>query len=341
MTKKNVSKHEMFIVDFNALLYLDNFLISSITSIIFIRVFLALSGYPQLGGDSLHIAHMLWGGLLMMITLICLLAFINKNAKIIGSVIGGIGFGIFVDELGKFITHDNNYFFQPTFALLYVIFLLIYFSFRTIFHIIEKDDKEFVMNALEILKEAVFFDLDTNEKQKLKMYLTKADQNHPLVKEMEVLLQKLEAKPVDTKTSFIRLKKYLRQAYINTVQSRHFVIVLFALLFTGSLTNVLLVINNLIRFISPNFWNVGLFISVTVSTVFTLWGLVQLSKKNTLLAYLYLRRATMVSILFVQFFAFYYHQLTALVPLLTAFITYVSIQSLLEEKHNYTFRTKK
>ena len=335
MANKKITRHEVFIVDFNALLYLDNFLISSVTSVIFIRIFLLLSGYPQLGGDTFHIAHMLWGGLLMMITLVSLLAFINKNAKIIGSIVGGIGFGIFVDELGKFVTHDNNYFFRPTFAILYLLFLLIYFSFRKIIHIIEKDDKEFVMNALELLKEAVFFDLDTNEKQKLKQYLQKADQNHPLVKEMEHLLRGLEANPVNNKTAFLRFKKYIRQAYINTVKSRYFVTVLFALLFAGSLTNIFLVISNLLRFSTPTFWTIGLAVSVAVSTAFTLWGIIQLSKKNILLAYLYLLRATMVSILFVQFFAFYFHQLTAIIPLLTAFITYISIQSLLEEKHNH------
>ncbi len=37
---------------------------------------------PELGGHGLHIAHLLWGG-------------------------------FFIDELGKFITQDNDYFFKP------------------------------------------------------------------------------------------------------------------------------------------------------------------------------------------------------------------------------------
>ena len=40
---------------------LETFFIASITSILVIRLFLAATGYPQLGGQGLHIAHMLWG----------------------------------------------------------------------------------------------------------------------------------------------------------------------------------------------------------------------------------------------------------------------------------------
>ena len=49
---------------------IELFLVSGVVSVLVIRVFLAITGYPQLGGDGLHIAHMLWGGLFMAVALI-------------------------------------------------------------------------------------------------------------------------------------------------------------------------------------------------------------------------------------------------------------------------------
>ena len=41
---------------------LDTFLVSAVASVLVIRVFLEATGYPQLGGGGLHVAHVLWGG---------------------------------------------------------------------------------------------------------------------------------------------------------------------------------------------------------------------------------------------------------------------------------------
>src|SRR5438132_13663990 len=105
---------------------LELFLVASVSSVLVIRFALAISGYPQLGGRELHIAHMLWGGLLMLLALVLLLAFIGRHIQSIAAILGGVGFGTFIDELGKFITRDNNYFFQPTIALIYLIFVLLF-----------------------------------------------------------------------------------------------------------------------------------------------------------------------------------------------------------------------
>jgi hypothetical protein len=42
-------------------------LISLGASVALIRAFLALTGYPQIGGGELQIAHVLWGGLVLFI----------------------------------------------------------------------------------------------------------------------------------------------------------------------------------------------------------------------------------------------------------------------------------
>src|SRR5688572_22657016 len=68
--------------------YFEGFLISAITAILGIRAFLRLTGYPQVGGEALHIAHMLWGGLLMAVAILLLFGFIGRPVKVVASIIG-------------------------------------------------------------------------------------------------------------------------------------------------------------------------------------------------------------------------------------------------------------
>lgn len=113
----------------DSLAILDIFVISTALTVLGIRLFLHLTDYPQVGSDTLHIAHMLWGGLAMMVVILYLL-FSAKPNKYIASLIAGVGFGFFIDEIGKFVTTDNDYFFQPTAALIYVVMLFVYMISR-------------------------------------------------------------------------------------------------------------------------------------------------------------------------------------------------------------------
>lgn len=109
---------------------LDLFIATTVITIVVIRLFLELTGYPQIGGDDLHVAHMLWGGLLLAGTFLYVLLSGRPN-KARAALFGGVGFGVFIDELGKFVTTDNNYFFNPTFFIIYLLLLVIWFVART------------------------------------------------------------------------------------------------------------------------------------------------------------------------------------------------------------------
>jgi hypothetical protein len=95
-------------------------LVSAVATVLVVRGFLAAAGYPQIGGGGLHVAHVLWGGVLMVMGLVLLLSFAGPVIRPVAAVVSGVGIGLFIDEIGKFVTSDNNYFYRPAAALMYV-----------------------------------------------------------------------------------------------------------------------------------------------------------------------------------------------------------------------------
>jgi len=88
------------------------------------RLYLEATGYPQIGNETFHFAHALWGGLLLAVTALLLLVFVNRWFYTLSAVLAGVGAGLFVDEVGKFITQQNDYFFPLAASVIYVTFLL-------------------------------------------------------------------------------------------------------------------------------------------------------------------------------------------------------------------------
>lgn len=109
----------------DAAAYLQAFVLSGVVTVLALRAYLRATGYPQLGAGGLHIAHVLWGGLLLAVGLGVALVFLGSGPRTAGAIVGGIGFGLFIDEVGKFVTTRTDYFYAPAAGIIYGAFALL------------------------------------------------------------------------------------------------------------------------------------------------------------------------------------------------------------------------
>jgi hypothetical protein len=93
-------------------------------SVVFTRAFLGATGYPRVGAGELHIAHVLFGGALLFVG--GLIALIARLDRVVdgAAILIGAGIGLFIDEVGKFITTTNDYFFPTAAPIIYGVFML-------------------------------------------------------------------------------------------------------------------------------------------------------------------------------------------------------------------------
>lgn len=147
--------------DHRALARFEMFLFSAVATVLVVRTLLAVAGYPQVGGGGLHVAHVLWGGLLMAAAIVLMEIFPGTLVRIRAAFIGGIGFGLFIDEVGKFVTKDVNYFYQPAIAIMYAVFVALYLVVREVLQRRALDDRRRLALASAALSDLALGQLDT------------------------------------------------------------------------------------------------------------------------------------------------------------------------------------
>jgi hypothetical protein len=142
-------------------------IVSMSVTVLVTRVFLELSGYPQVGDKTYHIAHVLWGGLLLFIAVALPLSIVNRYALWLSAVLGGIGAGLFIDEVGKLITQSTDYFFPLAFPIIYGFIVVCVWLYWRIRRHQPRDTRTLLYHALEDLKQVLDNDLDPFEHREL------------------------------------------------------------------------------------------------------------------------------------------------------------------------------
>jgi hypothetical protein len=148
-------------------------------TVIVTRLYLGLTGFPQLGRGQLHIAHVLWGGLLLFLAALLPIVFSNRWVYSTTGIISGIGVGLFIDEVGKFITRSNDYFYPPAAPIIYAFFLLTVLIYLQVKRPRPRDPRAELYAALDELSEVLDHDLDAAERADLRDHLIAARDGSP------------------------------------------------------------------------------------------------------------------------------------------------------------------
>jgi hypothetical protein len=324
------------------------FFVTAIATELCIRTQLYLTHYPQLGGHGLHIAHLLWGGLFMLAALAILLSLLGRRARQAAALIGGVGFGFFIDELGKFITADNNYFYKPAAGLIYLVFIGLYLGSRAFQRHRGLDDDEKVRNAVELIGEATRGPFKVEYRDQALALLADVPSTHPLRDPLMALAEDIDTNPNPNPSWFRRLANAVAGAYSRWTEHGWFHRAVFAVFTVWAVAGIVAVLGLVLSitfddqaaraeferdsFGHLNFINVASLVSTGISSVLVTVGLSRLLRRQRLDAYTWFTRALLVSIFVTRVFTFVESQFGAVFGLAIDVLLLITVQLMAQQE---------
>jgi hypothetical protein len=326
----------------------ETFFICAIATILCIRTELWLTNYPQLGGHGLHIAHLLYGGALLVTALAFLLTLLGRRARWVAAVVGGIGFGFFIDELGKFITADNNYFFKPAAGLIYLVFIGLFLASRAYQRRRGLTEDERVRNAVELIAEATIGPWQAGSRARALALLDGVEPGHRLRAPLLALAEGVDPTPDPSPPFWTRWAEAIGRRYQAATERRWFrplvigVFVLWALISLIAVFALVLPVGfqegaargeyGSDAISQLNFLNWGSLVSSTASGVLVFIGLGDLLRGDRPRAYAWLSRALLVSIFVTRVFSFVESQFGAVFGLGIDILLLISVQAMARQE---------
>jgi len=307
---------------------LDTFLVCAVLAVLGNRAFLIITGYPQLGNGTLHISHAIWGALMMGIAVLVAISYLPPNVRGFVAFLGGAGFGWFIDELGKFITRKVNYFYQPTIALIYIVFVAIYLVSRSMRRRNFTAD-EAVLNGLSALQSASLGELDEQHRRAVLDLMDSTGASGEIADSVRTMLVEIPALPPREPGFWARSGRATRSWYMHLGAKPWFVrtvtaIMVFLAVYTVVSGTALAVDDAGIR----GFTDWATVISGTLAGVLIIIGTFSL-RSNRVRAYEWFERGLLVDILLAQVFNFAKYQLEALSGLVVTVVIWLMVRSAL------------
>lgn len=327
---------------------LEWFLISAVTMILVIRRQLWLTNYPQLGGGGLHIAHLLWGGLFMATSLWVGLIYLNRWSRHVMAILGGIGFGFFIDELGKFITEDNNYFFKPAAGIIYLIFITMFLIIRELSRRQDLNPQAALANALSLLPGTATGEFRAEEAERAGRLLDMADQDDPMVARARDMFKQAAVAPNRPASRITKLGNRVHRWTEALSRRPGFPTVVIWVVILWALSSLFSVIaldldlggsqDNLGPQVDSGIVGSLESLSATVSVVMVAIGAWFMRKSQQAKAYRWFARALLVSILVTRVFVFIESQFAAVFGLALDLLLFAAISELASQDERKDFR---
>lgn len=306
-------------------------LVSAVVAVLLTRLYLGMTGFPRVGGGGLHIAHLLWGGLLMLVALVLLLSVLGKRSKRWAAGLGGLGFGLFVDELGKFITDDNNYFFHPTIALIYVLFIMLFLAFKAIERRSLSSD-ELLVNAADMLREVILGGATRAEVVRTRRLLDRSGFEGPLADALSEAVDSASRAP-ERVSPLAVVATFAWRNYDNLIEWRWFPrsvwIIFVAQAVLGLVAAITVGWTAMHNTVPP--LQLGTLTASLISLGLVLVGVVRLPRSR-LDAYRWFERGVLVSVLITQVLIFWQDELAALGGLLWDLALLTALRFLLKQE---------
>jgi hypothetical protein len=301
--------------DPSAVSHLGGFLVAAVATVMLTRALLALTHYPQLGGGGLHVAHVLWGGLLMALGFVVLLSFVGPVARPLGALLGGIGFGLFVDEVGKFVTADNDYFYEPTSALIYVVVVGLVLVAEALHGRYPHNPVEYLAGAADHAVAGLAGGFTTRTRSEARALLDRAGVVHG-ADEVRGLLDVIDDEASELPNPIDAVGRWVVGLTRRLVTARWVPWLTVGVLVLNAGASVTRGLFAWVQGADVPWWTVGgLLVSAGVSIALALAGLVVV-RRNRHGAYVLFRRAVLISLLVTQVFLFRLEQWAATTGLL-------------------------